>query len=353
MARGSKRASRSRSPRSPRRARRVETADGGEEKIEGVEKVILPLLRLLSDMDVYELAKNREICRTFFHLCSKGDCVVRDMSQTTVDAILSRCRMIGRAIRAGQGAITRKSDRTWLYLHNGGLRSLELETEGGTVSGIETLSIWLASGALERHNYLDLSREPVGDDGMRAFARAWVVAPETQLAHLHLNHTKIGDAGVAALATACVGAMRQLSYLMLNDNMIGDVGVRALVHRCSEGALPMLEKLYLARNRIGDDGMAAFANKGMRTLNELDLENNRIGDDGVAAFAAGCGPSVLPSLERLQLWLNHIGSVGVRALIVACTDVNTLPQCTEISLDTLSGAIPDELMELNELLLER
>ena len=44
--------------------------------------------------------------------------------------------------------------------------------------------------------------------------------------------------------------------LSLARNQIGDTGVAALADVCAKGALPQLTKLYLHRNKISDDGFA-------------------------------------------------------------------------------------------------
>ena len=58
---------------------------------------------------------------------------------------------------------------------------------------------------------------------------------------LELVNTKIGDAGLAALAKAVEsGALPQLQELYLSGNSIGDVGLSALADVVSRGVLDHL-----------------------------------------------------------------------------------------------------------------
>ena len=77
---------------------------------------------------------------------------------------------------------------------------------------------------------------------------------------LYLNHNKIGDPGISALADALgKGAMAQCTTLVLSTNQIGDNGMISLADASSKGALPALKWLYLNDNQIGDAGISALA----------------------------------------------------------------------------------------------
>ena len=105
----------------------------------------------------------------------------------------------------------------------------------------------------------------------------------------------------------------------------------------SNGALPLLEELYLAASAIGNQGLSALgeaaAKGGLASLRLLDLCNNRIGNGGLKAF---CNPSSLspvfrthsertirarvalfPMLEELRLYGNPLYDDGALALAQA------------------------------------
>lgn len=55
------------------------------------------------------------------------------------------------------------------------------------------------------------------------------------------------------------GALANLKELYLQRNKVGDEGMQAFASAIATGALANLETLYLHQNEISDPGMAAFA----------------------------------------------------------------------------------------------
>ena len=78
-------------------------------------------------------------------------------------------------------------------------------------------------------------------------------------------------------------------------------------------AQPRLTRLSLARNRIGDAGMAAIAaaiaSGAAPALKEIDLDRNAFGDGGATALAS-CGRGALLQLEKLSLSFNTIADAA-------------------------------------------
>ena len=72
---------------------------------------------------------------------------------------------------------------------------------------------------------------------------------------------------------------------------------------CGNKALPQLKILGLSGNQIGDAGVAALASAcgsgALPNLTRLGLDGNQIGDDGMQALAAAIGSGALPKLEWL------------------------------------------------------
>ena len=76
--------------------------------------------------------------------------------------------------------------------------------------------------------------------------------------------------------------------------------------------LPALERLYLWRNPIGDEGLAALVAPlpagtppppagGLKKLKLLDLDRTQITDAGCAALLAALSSGALPALVKLNL----------------------------------------------------
>ena len=76
---------------------------------------------------------------------------------------------------------------------------------------------------------------------------------KTKADRLDFGREEIGNAGVGALALLLIhvnGTFSQVDQLLLDRCDIGTPGVVALSEALAGGALPLLEKLSLASNRI-------------------------------------------------------------------------------------------------------
>ena len=126
-----------------------------------------------------------------------------------------------------------------------------------------------------------------------------------------LRMRDIGDNGAALLARwACVsGSLHNLKSLSLSRNQIGDDGVRFLAGAIASGSLENLQYLYLEDNLIGDAGMAslagAIASGSLGKLESLWLESNPIGDPGMTALAGAIASGSLPNLKELIVGTKH------------------------------------------------
>ena len=97
-------------------------------------------------------------------------------------------------------------------------------------------------------------------------------------------------------ARACVSVSPRARWLCsqkldLRKNKIGDDGMRALADALAAGKCPALEKLHLMHNQIGDDGMRALADAvaAAPSLKEIGLRDNPGNTDPVKrAVPAGC-----------------------------------------------------------------
>jgi uncharacterized protein (TIGR02996 family) len=121
---------------------------------------------------------------------------------------------------------------------------------------------------------------------------------------LAFQHVSLGDAGIAALATARIGPLVSLD---LSYCELGDAGI-AKLSRLLEG----VRSLSLPRNGITAAGAHLLAGcSALAQLEHLDLRFNPIGPDGARAIASS---PHLGRLARLIVYPDDIGSAGVEAL---------------------------------------
>lgn len=152
---------------------------------------------------------------------------------------------------------------------------------------------------------LDLGRHA----GLGPAAARWLAGPgpETQLAGLRLDASKLGDDAVALLARS--KRLRALEGLDLRLNRVGDPGLEALA---TAGNFPALRRLYLGRNPLGKSGIRALANSvAFPELRELWLNEVGLTLDSALALAEARGFS---ALERLDLARNRLSEHAIGPL---------------------------------------
>jgi len=131
------------------------------------------------------------------------------------------------------------------------------------------------------------------------------------LQKLNLTQNKIGDDEIEALAEL-IKHLTSLEELDLSWNAIGDRGIEKLAEETKH--LISLESLDLSNNKIGDEGAAKLTQslKNLTSLRVLKLCSNAIGNDGTVALAEGM--KHLTSLKEVDLSNNTIGDLGAAKL---------------------------------------
>lgn len=167
------------------------------------------------------------------------------------------------------------------------LKKLSLRQTGFGPKGARALA---SAAHLAGLRELLVDWNPVGDEGVSALASAaW-----SRLRLLVLRNGGISDEGVRALVGAPL--LAGLAGLDLAGNpKIGDEGLRALA-----GAyLPALTQLWLLSTSIGDAGIAALATAPhLRRLVHLDLGNHAISPEGLRALLHA---PWLRTLQRIEV----------------------------------------------------
>ena len=152
---------------------------------------------------------------------------------------------------------------------------------------------------------IDLSGNPLGDEGAAAFARG---LPASSIAKLSLGCASIGDRGAAALASALYST-DSLRALHLPHNPIGDPGANALAVALAVHA--SLRTLDLNHAAVADEGAVALvrALQDNCSLRTLCLEQNNISADGGHSLLRELRRSVgCPGAEARELTLHAGGN---------------------------------------------
>jgi hypothetical protein len=196
------------------------------------------------------------------------------------------------------GAAIEALARSWPLL-----RGLELEYVPWTEGALRALA---AAPFLPRLEGLHLHGSPLDERGAVALAEA--AGP---LLHLDLSEAGLGPTAARAWAPR-LGAARRID---LTENPIGDDGLRALVE---SGALVSVEDLRLSRCDLGDAAIDALCAADLPRLTGLRLNDNRITNAGLATLARSPLLTQLVHLSISSRSLPEPGLVAGRASEDVC-----------------------------------
>ena len=246
---------------------------------------------------------------------------------------------------------------SYVSLHKGRFQELrDLDLSGNLIgdAGVSELAQVAGLGALRTLEVINLARNAIGDEAMRALARAFSGDARTLAAcrTLDLSDNYLTDASMRDITGACgnSGALKRLRTLRLNTNHFSDDVLASLSAVRSSGGMNELREIELSNNQVGDEpirkGLLAplliKAKPGDRakdhrisllaTLETLKLNNNGITNAGLSAFSEACKRTGHP-LQLKTLWMgcNEIADLGVYALVAACQE-GALPKLESLLL---------------------
>ena len=195
---------------------------------------------------------------------------------------------------------------------------------------------------------LDFGGKGLTADDMATLAMILRTNGLPMLQRLWLDRNRFGDAGMQTLCEGLgPGAVPALRTIHLYRNEFGPVGAEALAGALRKGAMPKLANLDLRENNLGRQGVAALTAplRAMPALNGLYLSACGIGDEAVASLVDNLGKDDFKKLERLRLDENNITRAGADTLANAVNG-NTLL----MSLRVLGLTLNDMSLEEEEAL---
>ena len=184
------------------------------------------------------------------------------------------------------------------------LRELYLAGDSINNEGLQALAVGLSKHqTLER---LDLSRNEIGSDGLRALATTEIIS----LRSLNLARNAINDEGLGVLAGGLAKLCNLETLNLANNNMITSPGLAVLtpifrLKSCS------LKEMDLSRMIIEDSGAKVFAEGlvGNESLTKLLFGCNNITASGWSAFSILlCDTSSVNNTYLSNHTLEEIGS---------------------------------------------
>ena len=199
------------------------------------------------------------------------------------------------------------------------------------------------SGAFSFIKTLDLGLNELGDHGIENFSSSLPYLPS--LRNLIISHTRMGDDGLTRFVEAYAKSAPLLQSLQLDGNAFGSLGMKnfSSVLALHPHRFTQMSDLTFAYNSMDDDGIVAFfeackPSTVLASLRTLNFDSTNMGAQGMSSLVNACG--ALTQLERLILADNQIGDEGMKSLEHACT--NRFPRLNH--LDLIGNQIGDEGM---------
>lgn len=223
------------------------------------------------------------------------------------------------------------------------LQVWDLEYKGVTSAGAAALGDLLARSSTPLST-LTLSRNKIGDDGVKSLAAGLAANPASKLATLTVTDAELSGRSLDQLADVLVQSTCAIETLTLSFNDLGSATSRffdALASNKSLKTLQLkecklndahatalgealaknttLEQIDLSDNQLTAAACAALANglsSSESRVKSLKLGSNRIGDDGAAELARGLASSASTvALAALDVSKNALSSTGMVALL--------------------------------------
>ena len=192
------------------------------------------------------------------------------------------------------------------------LRMLSFKTSGSEMTNDQLVSALMNSKCKLNHEHAELNhlhlRSNITDADVPAVGAFINNAHGSDLQKLILMENNITSCGISKLCEVLDDVTwRELTYLNLSRNAIGDEGVRMLCYALTQGdskIAPKLRRLCLDGCSLTADGVRYFCDFLCHedcTLSTLSLKDNAIGDEGVRTLCTHALKKEQCKLTELQL----------------------------------------------------
>ena len=143
---------------------------------------------------------------------------------------------------------------------------------------------------------LDISNNPIGDDGISALSDGLHV--NTTLIQLVVHKCEVHSEGAKTIAKM-LQANKTLKYLNISNNCIGDDGTTTIVHGIQDNTI--LAELNISSCDFHSKGTESIGEllRVNKTLKHLDISSNHIGDDVISVIS--CGLQANTILTKLKI----------------------------------------------------
>eukprot|EP00752_Nemacystus_decipiens_P006425 g5788.t1 len=304
----------------------------------------------------------------------EGLCKLLETHPTLADLRLGRNQLAEAGITALCGGLALSSTLLRLDLSGNLLNAAAARALGVALCGRHANGAGASAGTEAESSsgrppleFLDVSKNPLGDEGGAALVRSLATSPT--LKGLVLAEAGLGAGAAAALAAALgpcpppaagVGSpaaatadsgeekalplppstttqassgrgLPLLKALDVSKNDLRVGGAMELAGALSGGGGAQLESLSVGYNDVGDDGATALGEAAGPRLAVLDLSGNALSGSGLAAVLSA------PGLREAKLFHNACGDEGVPLVLQALLAGSGL-QTLDLGANGLTGA---------------
>ena len=136
--------------------------------------------------------------------------------------------------------------------------------------------------------HLEVSKNPIGDIGISSIADNLHDKNNKTLVQLVVNHCEFHSNGAKSIGNM-LKKNKTLKFLNISDNPIGDDGISAVASGIKTNTSTALIELNISGCEFHSEGIKSIAAvlKSNKTLKSLNLSENHVGNNEISTLACG------------------------------------------------------------------